>query len=124
MLAVLMVAAAALPVSACGGSESGATLTVEGTLSLCPPSGKCTDLPAAGAEVRVFDEAGKEVGGALLDDRGHRQFRMPAGIYTATLSMPGLGIRTTLDTSPQVSLVGGGDARDLAIVLPPVSIAG
>ena len=124
LVALLALTVVGQALVACGNDKHESTLTVEGTVSLCHDTGTCTDLPAAGAAVRVFDGAGREVGKGTLDGRGRRDFTVPAGTYTATLSMPGLGVHTKGAQSPRVNVAGQDDAGLLAIGLPPVNITG
>lgn len=115
--------AVALPLCGCGGTESKSTLTVEGLVVLCPTNGDCVNLPAAGGAVRVFDEGGNQVLNATLDEQGRHDFTVPAGNYTASLAMPGLGVHTDAKSRASVSLSGDGDDGLLAINLPAIPLS-
>lgn len=106
----------------CSGDEAATgTLTVEGTVSVCPESGRCTELPAAGAAVRVYDGAGRRVEAGTLDSRGRFVVEVPAGSYGADLSMPALGLSIPRDDI-SVASVGEDGAADLAVTFPAIHV--
>ena len=111
-----------LLVTGCSDGEA-TTLSVTGTVSICPDNGSCVDLPAAGAAVTVFDETGDTVDQGTLDSHGVWMSEVPEGSYTAALSLDPLDIATTQVSSPSVSL-SDGESGELAITLPPVRVAG
>ncbi|WP_028637259.1 hypothetical protein [Nocardioides sp. URHA0032] len=105
----------------CADNDTATTLTVEGTVSVCTEAGSCTDLPAAGAAAVVYDGAGKQIRTGTLDTQGRLVVDVPDGIFSATLSMPGLGLHTAA-RSATVNVLDGG-AGTISVALPALHVA-
>lgn len=93
---------ALLLVAGCAEDES-AEVVVDVRVTICAEA--CRDLPAAGADVTLLDEAGTVVASATADSRGRARFTPGAGTFSTSVEDATLDLRTS---TPGLQVPEGG----------------
>jgi hypothetical protein len=104
---VIIGAVVALAAS-CSHSPKPALLTLHANLDLCRAT-NCVFAPATTAQFRVFFGS-HIVARGTADDSGTYSVKLPAGTYTADVTVPELGLHLPQANAGEITLIAGGSA--------------